>query len=91
MNYRTYSRIVVWWIFIDMIIKSYWFSDHFHPDSEFIRFIRIVVPLFLSVGVGYYGMRKWRNETAVEEPWWRIVTFLCVFLLMSVIIFFRWY
>lgn len=91
MNYRTYSLIVVWWIFIDMMIKSYWFSENFHPDSECIRLIRIVVPLLLSVGVGYYGMRKWRNKTAVVEPWWRIVTLLCIFLLMSVIIFFRWY
>ena len=67
MNFRIFSRIVVWWIFVDLVIRSCWFSDNFHPDSEFIRLIRIVVPLLLSVGVAIMSYANGRMERLLKN------------------------
>ena len=67
MNFRIFSRIVVWWIFVDLVIRSCWFSDNFHPDSEFIRLIRTVVPLLLSVGVAIMSYANGRMERLLKN------------------------
>ena len=93
MRFRTFSHFAVGWIIlIDMIIiKNEWFSKRIFPYPELIHAVRIVIPLLMSVGVGYYIVQKKLNEEAVEEEWWRVILLLCLLLLVSILVFFRWY
>lgn len=76
MSYRIYSWVVlIWLLLIDGLIIRY------YMPREQLYVFRVVMSLLLTIGICYYAVQKWRNESSVEDSLWKIVlaSFICLF------------
>ena len=84
MSYRIYSWVVlIWLLLIDGLIIRY------YMPREQLYVFRVVMSLLLTLGVCYYAVRKWRNESSVEDSLWKVVSAALICLFWTVMILLR--
>lgn len=83
MSYRIYSWVVIiWLLLIDGLVIRY------YMPREQLYVFRVVMSLLLTIGICYYAVRKWRNESSVEDSLWKIVSaaFICLFWTVMIVL-----